>query len=136
MTLLAAGPSLAWAERLPPHEVDMGAPGDCPAETVQVVQVTWQGGVTEPSGDELGVGALAAHGVRMRGPDGAEVWIAPMAFGDLDDGDNNVDLCLDMAGVPLEVRVEANAVSDPGPAQGGADLNPETSVIVYDGWAR
>lgn len=136
VTPLAVGPSLAWAERLPPDEVESGMPGDCPAETVQVVQLTWQGGVTAPSGDELGAGSLAAHAVRLRGPDGAERWVEPVAFGDLDDGDNNVDLCLDVPGVPLEVRVEAATVSDPGPSRDGADLNPETSVIVYDGWAR
>jgi len=51
VTALAAGPSLVFAERFAPSA--SGLAGECPEETAQAVQLTWEGGVTGPQGANL-----------------------------------------------------------------------------------
>ncbi len=132
ITPLDVGPSLIWAERLPQTEAETGGDADCPENrTVQIVQTTWAGGVTGPLGQELADEQRNRMHVLLEGESENSSWVIPFALGDLQDGDNNVDLCLDLSGVPLQVRVESNTVTDPI-----NDYNPETSVVVYDGWGQ
>lgn len=51
--------------------------------------------------------------------------VTPFAFGDLNDGDNNHLLCLDVEGLPINVSFPAGAMTDPND-----DLNPSTSIPV------
>ena len=57
--------------------------------------------------------------------DEGETELVPFAIGDLGDGDNNHELCLDRAGLPLHVDFPAGLVTDPR-----EDLNPRTRVDV------
>ena len=50
VTNLAAGPSLVF-ERFAPDT--SGLEGECPADTAQALQLTWEGGVTGPAGADL-----------------------------------------------------------------------------------
>ena len=51
VTALASGPSLVLAERFAPNT--SGLEGECPADTAQALQLTWEGGVTGPAGADL-----------------------------------------------------------------------------------
>ena len=59
--------------------------------------------------------------------DGSTREVNPVALGDLHDGDNNHELCLDTAQRPLSVSFPAGILTDPND-----DLNPPTSVEVTD----
>jgi hypothetical protein len=54
-----------------------------------------------------------------------ETEVVPFAIGDRGDGDNNHELCLDRAGVPIRVDFPAGLVTDPR-----EDLNPATRIAV------
>ena len=51
ITALEAGPSLVLGERFDPET--HGLAGECPEGTLQVVQLTWEGGVSGPEGAAL-----------------------------------------------------------------------------------
>ena len=57
--------------------------------------------------------------------DEGETELVPFAIGDLGDGDNNHELCLDRAGLPLHVDFPAGLITDPR-----EDLNPQTRIEV------
>ena len=131
---LEVGPTLSWAEIVPQDEWDLGgaatrAPfgggSGCPAGTVQVVRATWAGGVTKPGGDEIDDKERQEYRVTLRFQDGTESDVVPFAIGDLGDGDNNHELCLDQAGEALAVQFSAGFVTDPR-----EDLNPSTGVTI------
>jgi hypothetical protein len=90
--------------------------------------VTWAGGVTKPGGQEVDDKERTAYRVTMSVEDSGEIEVVPFAIGDLGDGDNNHELCLDRAGTPLEVGFPAGLVTDPR-----EDLNPRTRVDVTGG---
>jgi hypothetical protein len=134
VTPLEEGPTLVWAETVPEAHWDLGKPatglafggGDgCPLGTRQVVRVTWAGGVTKPGGAEVDDIERAAYRVTVASGDGDEVELVPFALGDLGDGDNNHELCLDRAGSASRVSFPADLVTDPR-----EDLNPATSIDV------
>lgn len=132
VTPLAPGPSLIWAEGVAGDAWDLGRRGGpwgvgsgCPVGTVQVVRATWSGGVTRPDGAEVGDAEAALYRVVLEQEGGALVEAAPFALGDLFDGDNNHELCLDVAGTPREVRFPGGYLSDPND-----DLNLASSVAV------
>ena len=134
VTALEEGPTMVWAEVLPESEWELGKPatsfpgggGDgCPPGTKQVVQVTWAGGVTKPGGDEIDDVERAAYRVTMSFGDESEAELVPFAIGDLGDGDNNHELCLDRTGLPLHVDFPAGLVTDPR-----EDLNPHSRIEV------
>lgn len=121
-----AGPSLVLASRLSAERAQIGEGNGCPAGTTQVVQVVWQGGVSvPPRGADPGDEERMEYRVTVRAATGAERELAPFAIGDLDDGDNNHDLCLDTADVPLRVAIDANVFVDPG-----GDFNPATDADI------
>ncbi|MDE0307384.1 MAG: hypothetical protein OXI87_21265 [Albidovulum sp.] len=61
----------------------------------------------------------------MASTDGSLRDVIPFALGDLGDGDNNHELCLDTADQPLSVSFPAGILIDPND-----DLNPSTTVHV------
>ena len=131
---LEEGPTIEWSEIVPESQWELGKAatslpwggGDgCPLDTKQVVRVTWAGGVTKPGGDEIDDVERAAYKVTMSFGDEGETELVPFAIGDLGDGDNNHELCLDRAGLPLRVDFSAGLLTDPR-----EDLNPETSIEI------
>jgi len=89
------------------------------------VRVTWDGGVTLENGDEPGEPELDLYSVTVQAADGSNRLVHPFAFGDLEDGDNNHELCLDTEEIPVSVSFPAGIFIDPN-----GDLNPETSVEI------
>lgn len=59
------------------------------------------------------------------GAEGKVEWIKPFGMGDLNDWDNNQDLCLDRDGTPKTVRVAAETVMDPS-----GHWNKEQNIAV------
>jgi hypothetical protein len=123
---LEAGPTLVLAEPVVQQNWTLGGQDDCPADgLVTMVRATWAGGVTRPGGDEIGPEEVQMYRVTLRQADGTTVPVAPMAIGDLNDNDNNHELCLGVAGTPVSVFFPARALTDPN-----EDLNPDTEVAV------
>ncbi len=121
ITPLAAGPAVVLAERFAPNTP--GLAGECPEATQQVVQLTWQGGVTGPDGADLGEAERTAVTVTLE--DGSTV--TPIALAD-DDPDNFVHACLDATSPATSVAVAAGHFHDPGD-----DPNPATQAEVVAG---
>ena len=131
---LEEGPIMVWAEVVPEPEWELGKsasslPGGggdgCPLGTKQVVRVTWNGGVTKPGGQEIDDIERVGYRVTMSSGDEGKTELVPFAIGDIGDGDNNHELCLDRAGLPLHVDFPAGLVTDPR-----EDLNPDTRIEV------
>lgn len=121
VTPLEAGPSLLLAERFEP-DTD-GLAGECPEATKQVVQLTWEGGVTGPDGADLAQPQRTSVTVTL--DDGSQV--TPIALAD-DDPDNFVHACLDTAVKAKTVAVGAGYFHDPRD-----DANPDTRIEVVEG---
>jgi hypothetical protein len=127
---LEAGPTLVLAEIVPRDEwLTRGenAGSFCPERTAQVVRVTWAGGVHRPNGDEAGEAERARYRVTVERPDGGREVIVPIALADLNDRDNNHQLCLDVVETPVTVSFPAGHLVDPN-----GDRNPDTLVEVQN----
>ncbi len=130
VTPLGTGPSMIDARPLSPDEWEPfdDAPmtgNECAVGTVQIVQVTWQGGITNASNTgELDDDARMEYLVTLDTPDGM-VEVVPFDLGDLNDNDNYNDLCLDVPGTPVAVSMVDGIVSDPS-----GFTNLETSIAV------
>ena len=131
---LEEGPTMQWSEVVPESQWELGKAATslpwgggngCPLDTKQVVRVTWAGGITKPGGDEADDVEREAYRVTMSLGDEGETELVPFAIGDLGDGDNNHELCLDRAGLPGRVDFPAGLLTDPR-----EDLNPDTSVKI------
>lgn len=136
VTPLEEGPTMVWAEIVPEDEWDLGKESSlmpwgggsgCTEGTKQVVRVTWNGGVTKPGGDEVDDVERDQYKVNVLLEDGSKIEATPFAFGDLGDGDNNHELCLDVAGTPQSVFFSAGYLTDPR-----EDLNPDTTVAISE----
>lgn len=134
VTPLEPGPTLILAETLPKMTWRLGRESDggagsstgCPTEGVQqIVRVVWAGGVTTVNNEELGEFERNAYSVTVQSADGTTTDVTPFALGDLGDNDNNHELCLDTADVPISVSFPAGYLTDPN-----NDLNPATNVEV------
>jgi len=121
ITPLEDGPRVVLAERFAPDT--NGLAGECPNGTAQVIQLTWEGGVTGPGNAALG--EEQRLGTLMLLEDGATV--NPLALVD-DDPDNHVLACLAEDSPAQLVEVHAGLFHDPGD-----DANPATQVVVIDG---
>jgi len=55
--------------------------------------------------------------------------VTPFKLADLGDSENNIDLCLKQAGIPILVEVKENIAIDPND-----DKNPKTQVKVLSRW--
>ena len=128
-------PALVMAEIVAPEDWDLDNPGSplawgggtgCPSsETRQVVRAVWGGGIRTPDGGELTEAEWSNYTVTMRLDDGTIIDVTPFALGDLNDRDNNHELCLADEGEPIAVTFEAGFVVDPN-----GDLNGPTSVMI------
>ena len=134
VTPLEDGPSLILAKVVPENELETGKAATplpwgggsgCPEGTVQVVRVTWAGGVTKPGGDDIDEKERVQYKVTVMQEDSSLVEVTPFAVADLGDGDNNHRLCLDVAGTPQSVYFPEGYMTDPR-----EDLNPETSIVI------
>jgi hypothetical protein len=129
VTPLDAGPSLVLAESVPVNKVAKETRGtSCPEGTQQVVRVTWAGGVRLSNGDEPGDAERRLYRVTMKQQDGSNHEVVPAALADLEDGDNNHLLCLDIADTVVSVSFPAGHLVDPN-----RDLNPDTHIAVNPG---
>ncbi len=131
---LERGPRLIHAEAVREDQWELGKQatalpfggGDgCPASTRQVIRVVWTGGVTKPGGDEVDDVERLAYRVFVAAEGGDLTSVVPFAIGDLGDGDNNHELCLDVDAPGIRVEFPENMLTDPR-----EDLNPATSVAV------
>lgn len=133
VTPLDAGPSLIFAEPIPESQWKLDAGGrlgqgsGCPTVgTIQVVRAIWAGGVTQRDGTEIDEEGREMYSVSVTNSAGTTEAVTPFALGDLDDGDNNHLLCLNVSGTPVAVSFGAGYLVDPN-----ADAaNPDTSVAV------
>lgn len=121
VTALESGPSLVLAERFAPDTSALV--GECPEESEQTIQLTWEGGVTGPDGSDLADAQRTAISILLENGDS----VHPFALGD-DDPDNHVIACIAEPSPAIEVTVEAGYFHDPGD-----DANPatHTNVVSY-----
>jgi hypothetical protein len=125
---LSAGPTMVLAEVAPNTEWSekrSRRATACPPTSKQVVRVTWTGGVTRLDEADVGGPERLAYRVQVMDGDGAAREIVPFALADLDDGDNNHDLCLDTEDRAVSVSFPAGLLVDPA-----KDLNPATNVEI------
>ena len=123
---LEAGPTMVLSEKVARESWQLGSNGNCPRNGVKnVVRVTWTGGITKPGGAEIDDKERQLYRVTVRKSDGGLETVTPIAIADLNDNDNNHDLCLGIAGEPLSVSFPAGALTDPN-----EDLNPNTKVKI------
>ncbi|MEO1660314.1 MAG: hypothetical protein AAFR51_04955 [Pseudomonadota bacterium] len=134
VTPLEAGPTMVWAEIVPQAQWDLGGKATsfpwgggsrCPVGTLQVLRVTWGGGITKPGGDPADDDERQLYKVTTIKTDGKTSEITPFALADLQDGDNNHLLCLDTADAVRSVFFPAGHVTDPR-----EDLNPDTTISL------
>lgn len=133
-TKLEEGPKIVLAEHLPEQDWKLGKKGtrlvwgggtNCPEGTKTIVRVVWAGGVTKPGGGEADDKERLLYKVRLKAPNGDSLEVTPFALADLNDGDNNHKLCLDVEGTPTSVFFPAGYLTDPRD-----DLNPETRLEI------
>ena len=123
---LAAGPMLVWAEIVSEQIWSQAGRGSaCPANSEQVVRVTWAGGVRLPNGEEPGDAERALYRVTVTHSDGSSDQVMPAALADLGDNDNNHLLCLDTPVPATAVAFPAGYLVDPN-----GDLNPDSQIDV------
>lgn len=131
---LEDGPTLVYASVVPeenwypgrrPNVLKGAGSGTPRTGVVQVVRVTWAGGVSPPGGGEPGDKEMQGYTVVVQAADGSTREVKPIALADLGDADNNHLLCLDTGEKPLEITFEAGLLVDPND-----DLNPATAVRV------
>ncbi|MEM1143168.1 MAG: hypothetical protein AAGI88_11350 [Pseudomonadota bacterium] len=134
VTPLEAGPSLVRAEVVPKADWSLGQPATgipfgggsgCPLGTKQIVRVTWEGGVTKPSGEDADQKDAALYALTFIGQDGVIRQGGPFALADLGDGDNNHKLCIDTNDQITSVSFPAGYLTDPRD-----DLNPATTIAI------
>ena len=123
---LEAGPTLVWAGIVPESVWSQSGRGSaCPANSQQVVRVTWTGGVRLPNGEEPGDPERALYRVTVMQSDGSTKEITPASLGDLGDNDNNHLLCLDTTATATAVAFPAGHLVDPN-----GDLNSDSQIAV------
>ena len=135
MTPLEASPALILAETVPQEEWDLDNPGTpvawgggtgCPSEgTRQVLRVAWGGGVLAVGGTEVTAREWGRYTIAVRARNGRIKFVQPFAAGDLNDQDNNHELCLNVEGQPLSVRFPAGFLQDPN-----NDINEASRIRV------
>lgn len=113
--------STNWQIGKEPTALPFGGGDACPAGTKQIVRVVWSGGVTKPGGDEIDDRERDAYRVYLAD----DTQISPFAIGDLRDGDNNHELCLDTETQVLRIEFPEGLMTDPR-----EDLNPATSISL------
>ncbi|MEO0896436.1 MAG: hypothetical protein AAFY71_08575 [Bacteroidota bacterium] len=130
---LKEGPILSYAEYFKIDDsypyVEKGDACDCPKdETELVVRAVWAGGVRAISGKDLGQEEAKEFTITLvQGTD--TIKVHPYMLADLNDNENNIDLCLRETGIPILIEVNENVAIDPND-----DKNPKTQVEVVSRW--
>ena len=134
VTQLERGPYLIHAEFVKESQWELGKEATplpfgggsgCPASTRQVIRAIWTGGVTKPGGDEIDDLERLSYRVFVEDEGKKITEITPFAIGDLGDGDNNHELCLDVDARVVRVEFPQKLLTDPR-----EDLNPATSISI------
>lgn len=130
---LENGPFISYAEYFsldqgyPYREKDAGC--DCPKnETEKVIRIVWAGGVTATTGKELGEKELACFLITLI-QDSDTIKVHPFHIADIDDNDNNIDLCIKEKGIPILVETREKIAIDPR-----GDKNPYTKMKIIGRW--
>ena len=123
---LDSGPALILAERVPREVWSKERRGTmCPDSSIQVIRVTWTGGVRLPNGDELGETERSLYRIEFEGENDQSLSLEPDYLADLEDRDNNHFLCLDSELPAISVSFPAGHLVDPN-----RDLNLDSFVPV------
>lgn len=133
VTPLADGPFISYAEHFiideayPYNNEKTGC--DCPKDrTTTVVRTVWAGGIVATNGEELGHDQLENFTITLK-RDEDSIKVKPFQIADLNDNDNNIDLCIKEEGTPISVEVDKHIVIDPN-----GDRNPKTSSSIVSRW--
>ena len=129
VTPLEDGPFISYAEYFmfdndyPFREKGTGC--DCSkTETEMVVRTVWAGGVSATDGNELGKRELSSFTITLV-QNSDTVKVHPFAISDVNDNDNNIDLCIKEKGRPIIVEANQNIAIDPR-----GDKNPYTKMKI------
>lgn len=130
---LDSGPVLSYAEYFTIDEnypyVAKGDGCDCPKEeTTTVVKAVWSGGVRAVNGKELGDDEKDDFRIALVNGSDTNL-VSPFQLADLDDNDNNIDLCLNQPGTPIRLSVREAIAIDPN-----NDQNPATEIGIVSRW--
>lgn len=133
VTPLMEGPFISYAEYFKIDDdypyVEKGGGCDCPkSETAVVVRAVWSGGVRSKEGEELGEAELKHFHVKLL-VDSDTIVVNPFQLADLDDNENNIDLCIKEAGIPIAVKADENIAIDPND-----DQNAVTEIEIVSRW--
>jgi len=133
VTPLRKGPFISYAEHFTIDEdtypyVKRGNGCDCPKRTTTVVRTVWAGGVRAMNGEELGDNELEQFKVILKRRN-KTIEVHPFQIADIDDSDNNIDLCIKEKGVPVSVSVNANTAIDPRD-----DANDFSQIKIVSRW--
>jgi len=132
VTPLSKGPFLSYAEHFTIDDtypyVKRGRGCDCPKKTTTVVRTVWAGGVRAMNGEELGNNELQNFSETLKRRN-KTISVHPFQIADIDDSDNNIDLCIKEKGVPVSVSVKANTAIDPRD-----DANDFSEIKIVSRW--
>nr|WP_232380640.1 hypothetical protein [Leptospira ainlahdjerensis] len=79
-------------------------------------------------GKELGVSDLSRFKIKLLNEKETQI-VTPFQIADIGDNDNNIDLCIDQKGIPIEMETLENTAIDPR-----NDPNPFTKIKVVSRW--
>lgn len=130
---LEEGPTLSYATHFELTDaypyVATGRGCDCPKGiTKTVVKAVWSGGVRALNGDELGNHELKNFLVTIV-HENDTLQVSPFKIADVNDNDNNTDLCIKERGTPIQVTVAKNTAIDPR-----GDANNTTVAHIVSRW--
>lgn len=133
VTPLEKGPDLSYAEYFELDDnypyVSEGRGCDCPKDKTEVVvRIVWSGGVRATNGNELGDNELKNFTITLANENDT-LQVTPFKIADLNDNDNNIDLCIKEKGIPLKVSVIENTAIDPR-----NDANEFTETKIISRW--
>ena len=133
VTPLTNGPFISYAEyfmldkEYPFREKGSGC--DCPkTETEMVIRTVWAGGVRATNGKELGKKELTSFSITLI-QNSDTIKVHPFHIADINDNDNNIDLCIKEKGIPILVEAKENIAIDPK-----GDKNFKTKIKVIGRW--
>lgn len=133
VTPLEDGPFISYAEYFSFEKnypfKDKGKGCDCPKkETTTIIRTVWSGGVRATNGKELGERELTAFYITLI-QNSDTIIIHPFHIADIDDNDNNIDLCIKENGIPILVEVKENIAIDPR-----GDKNSKNKMNIIGRW--
>lgn len=133
ITPLVEGPFLSYVEYFKLDDeypyIAEGNGCDCPKDkTETVVRVVWSGGVRALNGKELGDNELENFTITLVNENDT-LYVNPFKLADINDNENNIDLCINQKGTPTKVAVKENTAIDPRD-----DPNPFTESSVVSRW--